>query len=57
MHPKKLLLPKKEMIDEAGKYLRIFKDVPYIFNLGHGILPETKPEKLEQLIKFVRNYK
>ena len=57
MHPKKLLLSKKEMIDEAGKYLKIFKDVPYIFNLGHGILPETKPEKLEQLIKFVRNYK
>ena len=57
MHPKKLLSSEEEMISEARKYLKIFKDVPYIFNLGHGIVPETKPERLEQLIEFVRNYK
>ena len=37
------------------KVLGYFKDVPYIFNLGHGIVPETNPDKLEKLIKFVRN--
>ena len=57
MHPKKLLSSEEEMISEARKYLKIFKDVPYIFNLGHGIVPETKPERLEQLIEFVRNYR
>ena len=39
------------------KYLDIFKDHPYIFNLGHGILPETKIEMVEELIKIVRNFK
>jgi uroporphyrinogen decarboxylase len=28
---------------------------PFIFNLGHGIVPETPPEHVEQLIALVRN--
>jgi uroporphyrinogen decarboxylase len=54
MHPKTLLKSKEELYDEANKYLNIFKDVPYIFNLGHGIVPETNPDKVELLIKNVR---
>ena len=27
----------------------------WIFNLGHGILPETNPEMVENLIKIVKN--
>ena len=42
---------------EVNKYLDIFKDHPYVFNLGHGILPETKIEMVEELVKIVRNYK
>lgn len=30
------------------------KDVPFVFNLGHGILPETPIEHVEQLIARVR---
>ena len=37
MHPKVLLSPKDKIYKEAKKYLDIFKDVPYIFNLGHGV--------------------
>ena len=43
---------KKEIL----KYLDIFKDHPYIFNLGHGILPETDPVMVEHLINTVRDY-
>ena len=39
------------------KYLEIFKDHPYIFNLGHGVLPETKPEMVEYLVKTVKEFK
>mgnify|MGYP006000619697 FL=1 len=46
----------KEMYSEAKKYLDIFKDVPYIFNLGHGLVPETDPANLGKLIKFVREH-
>ena len=57
MHPQLLLKSEKEIYKEAAKYLDIFDKVPYIFNLGHGIIPETKPDKLEKLIKFIRRYK
>ena len=42
---------------EVLKYLQIFKDHPYVFNLGHGILPETKIEMVEELVKIVREFK
>ena len=54
----KILLEDKEIVKkQALKYLEIFKDVPYIFNLGHGILPETKPETVDYLVKFVKDTK
>ena len=56
LDPKILLTNIKTLEKEATKYLDIFKDHPYIFNLGHGILPETKPEMLESLVKIVKNY-
>ena len=57
LDPKLLLTDQKTLKIEAEKYLNIFKDHPYIFNLGHGILPETKIEMVEELIKIVRNFK
>ncbi len=57
LDPKILLTDKEILKKEVEKYLHIFKDHPYIFNLGHGILPETKIEMVEDLIKIVRNFK
>ena len=57
LDPKLLLTDQKTLKIEVEKYLNIFKDHPYIFNLGHGILPETKIEMVEELIKIVRNFK
>ncbi len=57
LDPKILLTDQKTLKKEVEKYLSIFKDHPYIFNLGHGILPETKIEMVEELIKIVRNFK
>ena len=56
LDPKILLTDKETLKKEAIKYLDIFKDHPYIFNLGHGILPETNPEMVEYLVKTVKNY-
>ena len=41
---------------ETLKYLDIFKDYPYIFNLGHGVVPETDPMKVDYLVKLVKDY-
>ena len=56
LDPKILLTDYENLKKEALKYLEIFKDHPYIFNLGHGILPETKPAMVENIIKIVKNY-
>ncbi len=56
MDPKILLSGKENIKKEAIKYLDIFKDHPYIFNLGHGVLPETDPNMMDYLIKTVKNY-
>jgi len=56
LDPKILLLDKETLKKEAIKYLDIFKDHPYIFNLGHGVLPETDPNMFEYLVNTVKNY-
>tara|TARA_X000001036_G_scaffold181574_1_gene171736 strand:+ start:987 stop:1991 length:1005 start_codon:yes stop_codon:yes gene_type:complete len=56
LDPKILLKTERETLSSAEKYLKIFKGKPYIFNLGHGLLPETDPDRVEKLIKFYRNY-
>ena len=57
LDPKILLKDKEEIKKSTEKYLKIFKDYPYIFNLGHGVLPEIKPETIEYIIRIVRDNK
>jgi len=57
MDPKILLKNEKEIFNEVDKYLNIFKGHPYIFNLGHGLLPETNPFILKKIIERVNNFK
>ena len=56
LDPKVLLSDIENLKREALKYLDIFKDHPYIFNLGHGVVPETDPMKVDYLIKLVKDY-
>tara|TARA_B100000242_G_C43048978_1_gene489870 strand:+ start:303 stop:1307 length:1005 start_codon:yes stop_codon:yes gene_type:complete len=55
LDPKVLLKTEEELEKAATKYIRVFKDIPYIFNLGHGLLPETDPDKVKKLIKLYRD--
>ena len=57
LDPKILLTDKEKIKKNTENYLNIFKDYPYIFNLGHGVLPEINPEMIEYIIKLVREYK
>jgi len=56
LDPKILLTDKENLKKHALKYLEIFKDHPYIFNLGHGVLPETNPDMVDYLVKIVKDY-
>ena len=57
LNPEILLSNKENLRKEIKSYLDIFKDHPYVFNLGHGILPETQLEMVYELVNIVRNYK
>ncbi len=56
MNPEILLTNKETLKKETKKYLDIFKGHPYIFNLGHGILPNTNPNMVDYLVKMVKDY-
>ena len=56
LDPKILLTDKETLKNEVNKYLDIFKDHPYIFNLGHGVLPETNPNMIDYLVKMVKDF-
>ena len=56
LDPKLLLSDKENLKKETLKYLNIFKNHPYIFNLGHGVLPETDPMMVDYLVKLVKDY-
>lgn len=51
---------KKQIEKEVLEILEIFRNQPFIFNLGHGILPETPIENVELVVKLIkqkrRNY-
>ena len=56
LDPKILFKKEDEIFHEVDKYLNIFKGSPYIFNLGHGLLPETNPETLKKVVERVNNF-
>ena len=56
LDPKILLTDKENLKKEAKRYLDIFKNHPYIFNLGHGVLPETNPGMMDYLVKTVKDF-
>ena len=54
LDPKILLGSMKDLQKNITKYISTFSNYPYIFNLGHGVLPETKPETIDFIVKFIR---
>ena len=56
LDPKYLLGGKENLKKETLKLLDNFKDHPYIFNLGHGVLPQTDPNMVEYLVNTVKEF-
>ena len=56
LNPDLLLGNKENLKKNTLRYLDIFKDKPYIFNLGHGVLPNTDPSMVDYLVKIIKNY-
>ena len=53
MNPELLLKDERSVLKEVDRYLNTFKNNAYIFNLGHGILPETNPNIIKKIVDKV----
>ena len=54
LDPKVLLTNKENVKKKVNYYLNVFSGYPYIFNLGHGVLPETNPSIIEFVVQTIR---
>lgn len=52
-----LLLIEGQFQKQTEKILQTFAERPFVFNLGHGILPQTPLESVYHLVDQVRNFK
>ena len=44
----------KQILNKVDEYLETFKKSSYIFNLGHGILPQTDPEIIKKIVERIK---
>jgi len=56
LNPNFLIGDREQLKTNVKRYLDIFKGKPYIFNLGHGVLPNTDPSMVDYLVKLVKNH-
>ena len=54
LDPLALIAGGEALASAVGRILSSFADRPHVFNLGHGILPDTPIAHVEQLIELVR---
>ena len=55
LDPLRLVAGGAQMEDRARQIIAAFADRPHIFNLGHGIVPETPIGHVERLVDLVKN--
>lgn len=57
LDPEALYLPEKELIQKTKRILSsMHRDPAYIFNLGHGILPDVPYQNVKALVETVVNH-
>lgn len=54
LDPQLLVVAGEPLRRGVGEVLAAFADAPHIFNLGHGITPEVRPEHVSNMIAAVR---
>ena len=57
LDPLMLVVGGRAMEDEAARILDKLGNGPFIFNLGHGVVPQTPPDHVARLVEIVRNWK
>ncbi len=56
LDPQMLVIGGTAMKQEATRIIRMLGEGPYVFNLGHGILPVTPPEHVAELADLIHGW-
>jgi len=54
LDPMALVAGGPALAEETGCILHLMRGHPFVFNLGHGIVPQTPPEHVAELVRLVR---
>jgi uroporphyrinogen decarboxylase len=54
LDPLRLVAGGEQMRIRAKEIVQAFRGRPHVFNLGHGIVPQTPPEHVAELVRIVR---
>ena len=54
LDPLRLVAGGSQMLERAGEIVEAFAGRPHIFNLGHGIVPQTPIAHVAELVDFVK---
>ena len=55
LDPVALLIGGKTMIKAADQIIKNLENGPFIFNLGHGVMPQTPTQNIELLAKHIKS--
>ena len=55
LDPLAMLGPLPTMLDEVDAILAAMRGTPFVFNLGHGIVPQTAPETVDALVRHLKS--
>lgn len=55
LNPMHMVTGGSSLIKETLEIVRVFSNGPHIFNLGHGITPDSDPDNVNLLIETIKN--
>ena len=55
LDPARLIAGGEELDESVDRILEALADGPFVFNLGHGITPQTPPENVARMVERVRD--
>ena len=56
LDPLALFAPKETVIEATNHILESWKEIPFVFNLGHGFLPQTPIENVESVCETIKGF-
>jgi uroporphyrinogen decarboxylase len=55
LDPVTLLVGGRTMLAEAERIVAALAGSSFVFNLGHGVLPETDPDSVAALVDYIKS--